>query len=88
MCLCSFRSSWKEKRVGILILLMTKLFNIDCFSFVYLACYKDGILLLEVNRILRAGGYFAWAAQPVYKHEENLQEQWKGSSLQTSYSKF
>ncbi|KAK9270383.1 hypothetical protein L1049_025962 [Liquidambar formosana] len=37
----------------------------------------DGILLLEVDRMLRAGGYFAWAAQPVYKHEENLQEQWK-----------
>lgn len=37
----------------------------------------DGILLLEVNRMLRAGGYFAWAAQPVYKHEENLQEQWE-----------
>ncbi|CBI18957.3 unnamed protein product, partial [Vitis vinifera] len=37
----------------------------------------DGILLLEVNRMLRAGGYFAWAAQPVYKHEGNLQEQWK-----------
>ncbi|KAL1208675.1 putative methyltransferase PMT10 [Cardamine amara subsp. amara] len=37
----------------------------------------DGILLLEVNRMLRAGGYFVWAAQPVYKHEDNLQEQWK-----------
>ncbi|OVA17791.1 Cytochrome c oxidase [Macleaya cordata] len=37
----------------------------------------DGILLLEVNRMLRAGGYFAWAAQPVYKHELPLQEQWK-----------
>ncbi|XP_010539686.1 PREDICTED: probable methyltransferase PMT10 [Tarenaya hassleriana] len=37
----------------------------------------DGILLLEANRMLRAGGYFVWAAQPVYKHEENLQEQWK-----------
>lgn len=37
----------------------------------------DGILLLEVNRMLRAGGYFAWAAQPVYKHEENLEEQWQ-----------
>ncbi|KAJ4965135.1 hypothetical protein NE237_016984 [Protea cynaroides] len=37
----------------------------------------DGILLLEVDRMLRAGGYFAWAAQPVYKHEVNLQEQWK-----------
>ncbi|GAB2288623.1 hypothetical protein Dimus_022946 [Dionaea muscipula] len=36
----------------------------------------DGILLLEVDRMLRAGGYFAWAAQPVYKHEEILEEQW------------
>ncbi|PON37355.1 putative methyltransferase PMT [Parasponia andersonii] len=37
----------------------------------------DGILLLEVDRMLRAGGYFVWAAQPVYKHEEPLEEQWK-----------
>ncbi|GAB4827505.1 hypothetical protein Ancab_034388 [Ancistrocladus abbreviatus] len=37
----------------------------------------DGILLLEVNRMLRAGGYFLWAAQPVYKHEVSLEEQWK-----------
>ncbi|KAE8712044.1 putative methyltransferase PMT10 [Hibiscus syriacus] len=34
----------------------------------------DGILLLEVNRMLRAGGYFAWAAQPVYKHKQALEE--------------
>ncbi|PSS33348.1 Methyltransferase [Actinidia chinensis var. chinensis] len=37
----------------------------------------DGILLLEINRMLRAGGYFAWAAQPVYKHEVALEEQWE-----------
>ncbi|KAH7678153.1 Phosphoethanolamine N-methyltransferase protein [Dioscorea alata] len=37
----------------------------------------DGILLLEVNRMLRAGGHFAWAAQPVYKHEASQQEVWK-----------
>ncbi|KAI3721226.1 hypothetical protein L2E82_32232 [Cichorium intybus] len=37
----------------------------------------DGILLLEVNRLLRAGGYFAWAAQPVYKHEPLLEQQWE-----------
>lgn len=41
--------------------------------------YADGILLLEVNRMLRAGGYFAWAAQPVYKHEASQQEVWKGT---------
>ncbi|CAN1257365.1 Probable methyltransferase PMT11 [Linum perenne] len=39
----------------------------------------DGILLLEVNRMMRAGGYFAWAAQPVYKHEPALEEQWEGT---------
>ncbi|CAN4075710.1 unnamed protein product [Withania somnifera] len=32
----------------------------------------DGILLLEVNRILRAGGYFIWAAEPLHKYEVNL----------------
>ncbi|KAL7208670.1 hypothetical protein ACSBR1_030416 [Camellia fascicularis] len=37
----------------------------------------DGILLLEVNRMLRAGGHFVWAAQPVYKHEDILQKQWE-----------
>lgn len=42
----------------------------------------DGILLLEVNRLLRAGGYFVWAAQPVYKHEAILEEQWKGMHLE------
>ena len=40
---------------------------------------EDGILLIEVNRMLRAGGYFAWAAQPVYKHEVVLEEQWEGT---------
>ncbi|MCD9561161.1 hypothetical protein HAX54_020139 [Datura stramonium] len=34
--------------------------------------HDDGILLLEVNRILRAGGYFILAAEPVHRHEENL----------------
>ncbi|KAJ0103413.1 hypothetical protein Patl1_06449 [Pistacia atlantica] len=45
-----------------------------CF---HLHCDEDGILLIEVNRMLRAGGYFAWAAQPVYKHEEAQEEHWK-----------
>ncbi|KAJ4823828.1 hypothetical protein Tsubulata_035534 [Turnera subulata] len=37
---------------------------------------NDGIWLLEADRMLRAGGYFVWAAEPVYKHEQNLQQQW------------
>lgn len=48
------------------------------FFFYRICLLEDGILLLEVNRLLRAGGYFAWAAQPVYKHEEAQQEAWKG----------
>ncbi|KAM0029139.1 putative S-adenosyl-L-methionine-dependent methyltransferase [Helianthus debilis subsp. tardiflorus] len=46
----------------------------------------NGILLLEVSRLLRAGGYFAWAAQPVYKHEPLLEEsderKWSGIGIQ------
>lgn len=38
----------------------------------------DGILLLEANRMLRAGGYFVWAAQPSNNHEDSLVQQWKG----------
>ncbi|KAM7266712.1 hypothetical protein ACFE04_004609 [Oxalis oulophora] len=36
--------------------------------------HHDGILLLEANRILRAGGYFVWVAQSVNK-EKHLQDQ-------------
>jgi len=59
----------------------TSLFQLLALSFIQhlvLTCDADGILLLEANRMLRAGGYFLWAAQPVYKHEQNLEEQWEG----------
>lgn len=29
--------------------------------------------------MLRGGGYFVWAAQPVYKHEPAVEEQWEGN---------
>ncbi|KAL1309133.1 hypothetical protein AAHE18_17G156300 [Arachis hypogaea] len=51
------------------------LFPSQAFDLIH--CSRYGILLLEVDRLLRAGGYFVWAAQPVFKHEEILQEQWK-----------
>ncbi|KAI8013974.1 putative methyltransferase PMT10 [Camellia lanceoleosa] len=41
------------------------------------ALERDGILLLEVNRMPRAGGQFVWAAQSVYEYEDKSQEQWK-----------
>ncbi|KAK6131486.1 hypothetical protein DH2020_034772 [Rehmannia glutinosa] len=37
----------------------------------------DGILLLEANRMLRAGGYFIWEAETIYKDEDKLVQQWK-----------
>lgn len=56
---------------------------VDCdfedFLTLIMTC-EDGILLLEANRLLRAGGFFVWAAPPVYKHEPNLLEEWKGKS--------
>lgn len=33
--------------------------------------------------MLRAGGYFVWAAQPVYKHEAALEEQWEGNFIKS-----
>ncbi|XP_023750834.1 probable methyltransferase PMT27 [Lactuca sativa] len=44
---------------------------------------EGGILLLEVNRMLRPGGYFVWSATPVYRtHEEDIQI-WKEMSALT-----
>ncbi|KZV28810.1 hypothetical protein F511_06244 [Dorcoceras hygrometricum] len=45
---------------------------------------EDGILLLEANRMLRAGGYFVWASQPSNKHRDNLVQQWKDMTDLTS----
>ncbi|KAF5939632.1 hypothetical protein HYC85_023891 [Camellia sinensis] len=70
---------------------MGKLLMFICGTYSYHAsvcffhCGKDGILLLEVNRMLHAGGYFAWAAQPVYKHELALEEQWEEMINLTSH---
>ncbi|KAF5956180.1 hypothetical protein HYC85_009036 [Camellia sinensis] len=70
---------------------MGKLLMFICGTYSYHAsvcffhCGKDGILLLEVNRMLRARGYFAWAAQPVYKHELAPEEQWEEMINLTSH---
>ena len=40
---------------------------LHCTDYFIPPCSEDGILLLEVNKMLRAGGYLAWAAQPIYK---------------------
>lgn len=37
---------------------------------------RDGILLLEIDRILRPGGYFAWSSPPVYRDDPGEQQEW------------
>lgn len=34
--------------------------------------------LLELNRILRPGGYFLWSATPVYEGDEKHKNVWDG----------
>nr|CAB3464961.1 unnamed protein product [Digitaria exilis] len=42
--------------------------------------YADGGKpLLELNRVLRPGGYFIWSATPVYRQEKRDQDDWNGS---------
>ncbi|XP_071934462.1 probable methyltransferase PMT23 [Coffea arabica] len=38
---------------------------------------NGGKPLMELNRILRPGGYFIWSATPVYRKEERDQNVWK-----------
>ncbi|CAM0955035.1 unnamed protein product [Alopecurus aequalis] len=38
---------------------------------------NGGKPLLELNRVLRPGGFFIWSATPVYRQEERDQEDWK-----------
>lgn len=37
-----------------------------------------GILLLELNRLLRPGGYFVWSATPVYQKLKDDVDIWNG----------
>ena len=40
-----------------------------------------GALLLELNRVLRPGGFFVWSATPVYQKLPEDVEIWKGTFL-------
>ncbi|XP_031487364.1 probable methyltransferase PMT26 [Nymphaea colorata] len=35
---------------------------------------EGGMLLLELNRVLRPGGYFVWSATPVYQNKKNEED--------------
>lgn len=36
---------------------------------------------MELNRILRPGGYFIWSATPVYRNDQRDQNVWKGFQI-------
>lgn len=36
------------------------------------------MLLLELNRMLRPGGYFVWSATPVYRNNPEDNAIWRG----------
>lgn len=38
---------------------------------------RDGVLLLEIDRILRPGGYFVWSSPPVYRDDPAEKQEWK-----------
>lgn len=43
--------------------------------------YEGGRLLLELNRVLRPGGFFVWSATPVYQKLEEDVQIWKGNKI-------
>lgn len=40
-------------------------------------CLLDGVLLKEVDRILRPKGYFVYSAPPAYRSDKNFPQEWK-----------
>ncbi|CAI0392953.1 unnamed protein product [Linum tenue] len=44
---------------------------------------EGGLLLLELNRLLRPGGYFVWSATPVYQKLKDDVEIWQAMSALT-----
>jgi SAM-dependent methyltransferase len=45
---------------------------------------EGGMLLLELNRLLRPGGYFVWSATPVYQKLPEDIEIWNGTAVTAS----
>lgn len=49
------------------------------FRYSVVIVVAGGMLLLELNRVLRPGGYFVWSATPVYQKLKEDAEIWKGN---------
>jgi hypothetical protein len=57
---------------------------LECQSYCCLLLLTGGLLLLELNRLLRPGGYFVWSATPVYQNIPEDVEIWNGIGLTAS----
>lgn len=55
-----------------------------CLEIHYKIQLAGGTLLLELNRVLRPGGYFVWSATPVYRKREEDVGIWEGSSVSST----
>jgi hypothetical protein len=55
-----------------------------CQPCCWLLLLTGGMLLLELNRLLRPGGYFVWSATPVYQNLPEDVEIWNGIALTAS----
>lgn len=57
------------------------------FLFGYLlSILVGGMLLLELNRLLRPGGYFVWSATPVYQKLPEDVGIWQGTTRNNDWS--
>jgi len=53
------------------------------------ACIRvGGKLLLELNRVLRPGGFFVWSATPIYQKRGDDVEIWQGRQAYTVFCIF
>lgn len=47
--------------------------------------YAGGKLLLELNRVLRPGGFFVWSATPIYQKLRDDVQIWNGIAFIHEY---
>ena len=52
--------------------------EIHAFFLMLLYLRTGGKPLLELNRVLRPGGYYIWSATPVYRKDQRDKDDWNG----------
>ncbi|KAF9609852.1 hypothetical protein IFM89_018837, partial [Coptis chinensis] len=58
----------------------TKILPFPARVFDAVHCARCGKFLLELNHLLRLGGYFVWYATPIYQKQQDI-EIWRGRYL-------